>query len=115
MFLHRHFNFTSRVASLLTKVVVQQAVYTPVFTTYFFTAQSLLSGASIEETLMHLKLALPTSIVNSIKVWTGVAFVSFLWIPPQFRSVSSGCVAVCWQTYLSWMNHTVANTVHRAV
>ena len=114
MFLHRHFNFTSKVTSLLTKVVVQQAVYTPVFNTYFFSAQSLLSGASLEETVIHLKLALPTSIVNSVKVWSGVAFVSFLWAPPQFRAAFSGCVAVGWQTYLSWMNQTVTNTAHEA-
>ncbi|KAF7122289.1 hypothetical protein CNMCM5793_000246 [Aspergillus hiratsukae] len=104
IFLHRQFNFTSKIASLLSKVVVQQAVYTPVFNTYLFTAQSLLSCASMEETLMDLKLALPTSIVNSINVWSGVAFVSFLWVPPQFRSVFSGCVAVCWQTTANGSN-----------
>lgn len=112
MFLHRHFNFTSKIASLITKVIVQQAVYTPVFNTYFFTMQSLLSGASVEETLVRLQLALPTSIVNSVKVWSGVAFVSFLWVQPQFRSVFSGCVAVGWQTYLSWMNQNVASVAH---
>jgi hypothetical protein len=62
MFLHRRFNFASRVASLATKVLVQQAVYTPVFNTYFFTMYSLLSGASVEQTLIRLKLALPQSL-----------------------------------------------------
>lgn len=107
MFLHRRFNFTSKLASLATKVLVQQAVYTPVFITYFFTMQSLLSGASVEQTFMRLKLALPTSIVNGWKVWSGVAIVSFKYIPPQFRSVFSGCVAVAWQSYLSWTNRNV--------
>ncbi|KAF3386180.1 Protein SYM1 [Penicillium rolfsii] len=108
MFLHRRFNFASGALSLATKVLVQQAVYTPVFNTYFFTMQSLLSGASVEQTLMRLQLALPTSIVNGWKVWTGVAIVSFIYIPPQFRSVFSGCVAVAWQSYLSWTNQKVA-------
>ncbi|KAJ5400082.1 hypothetical protein N7465_010571 [Penicillium sp. CMV-2018d] len=107
MFLHRRFNFASSIASLATKVVVQQAVFTPVFNTYFFTMQSLLSGASVEDTLVRLQLALPTSIANGVKVWTGVAIISFMYVPPQFRSVFSGCIAVAWQTYLSWMNQNV--------
>ncbi|KAJ5508787.1 hypothetical protein N7527_010930 [Penicillium freii] len=68
MFLHRRFNFASSIASLATKVVVQQAVFTPVFNTYFFTMQSLLSGASVKGTLVRLQLALPTSIANGVKV-----------------------------------------------
>lgn len=111
MFLHRRFNFASSVASLTTKVLVQQVVYTPVFNTYFYTMQSLLSGASVEHTLMRLRLALPTSIVNGWKVWSGVAIVSFMHIPPQFRSVFSGCVAVAWQSYLCWMNRNVERKV----
>lgn len=107
MFLHRRFNFASSIASLATKVVVQQAVFTPVFNTYFFTMQSLLSGESVEDTLVRLQLALPTSIANGVKVWTGVAIISFMYVPPQFRSVFSGCIAVVWQTYLSWMNQNV--------
>lgn len=55
-------------------------VCTPVFNAYFFTMQSLVSCASVRETLVRLQLALPTSIVNSVKVWSGVAFVSFLWV-----------------------------------
>ncbi|KAJ5460173.1 uncharacterized protein N7458_001725 [Penicillium daleae] len=87
MFLHRRFNFTSNAASLATKVLVQQAIYTPIFNTYFFTMQSFLSGASFEQTLMRLQIALPTSIVNGWKVWSGVAIVSFMYIPPQFRTI----------------------------
>ncbi|OQD70785.1 hypothetical protein PENPOL_c001G09517 [Penicillium polonicum] len=112
MFLHRRFNFASSIASLATKVVVQQAVFTPVFNTYFFTIQSLLSGASVEDTLVRLQLALPTSIANGVKVWTGVAIISFMYVPPQFRSVFSGCIAVAWQTYLSWMNQNVRRSAH---
>ncbi|KAM3504127.1 hypothetical protein MY10362_003748 [Beauveria mimosiformis] len=90
MFLHGQFNFASTAASLATKVLVQQAIYTPIFNTYFFAAQSLLSGASVEDTWIRLQLALPTSIVTGWKVWSGVALVSFMYVPAQFRSVFSG-------------------------
>ncbi|KAL4762606.1 exonuclease V [Aspergillus foveolatus] len=90
MFLHNSFNFASKPLSILTKVVVQQAVFTPVFNTYFFSVHSLLSGASLEETWERLKVALPRSIVNSAKFWPMVTAFSFMYVPPQFRNVFSG-------------------------
>ncbi|KAK8149450.1 hypothetical protein G3M48_006910 [Beauveria asiatica] len=94
MFLHGQFNFASTAASLATKVLVQQAIYTPIFNTYFFAAQSLLSGASVEDMVMRLQLVLPMSIVNGWKVWSVVALISFMYVPAQFRGAFSGCVAV---------------------
>ncbi|KAL4952484.1 hypothetical protein BDW69DRAFT_167667 [Aspergillus filifer] len=111
MFLHNSFNFASKPLSILTKVVVQQAVFTPVFNTYFFSVHSLLSGASLYETYERLKVALPRSIVNSAKFWPVVTAFSFMYVPPQFRNVFSGCIAVGWQTYLSWLNQRAARAV----
>ncbi|KAL2869345.1 Mpv17/PMP22 family protein [Aspergillus lucknowensis] len=115
MFLHNNFNFASKFLSILSKVVVQQAVFTPVFNTYFFSVHSLLSGASLEETLERLKVALPRSIVNSAKFWPMVTAFSFMYVPPQFRNVFSGGIAVGWQTYLSWLNQKAANEVETAM
>ncbi|KAG2415155.1 hypothetical protein HFD88_006346 [Aspergillus terreus] len=114
MFLHNHFNFTSKFLSILTKVVVQQSVFTPVFNTYFFSVHSLLSGASLEETWERLKKALPVSITNSAKLWPAVTAFSFMYVPPQFRNIFSGCIAVGWQTYLSWLNQKAAREVEAA-
>ena len=114
MFLHNNFNFTSKFLSILTKVCVQQAVFTPVFNTYFFSVHSLLSGASLEETFERLKKALPVSITNSVKLWPAVTAFSFMYVPPQFRNVFAGCIAVGWQTYLSWLNQKAAREVEVA-
>ena len=114
MFLHNNFNFTSKFLSILTKVCVQQAVFTPVFNTYFFSVHSLLSGASFEETFERLKKALPVSITNSVKLWPAVTAFSFMYVPPQFRNVFAGCIAVGWQTYLSWLNQKAAREVEVA-
>lgn len=114
MFLHHNFNFASKFLSILTKVCVQQAVFTPVFNTYFFSVHSLLSGASLEETWERLKKALPVSIVNSCKLWPGVTAFSFMYVAPQFRNIFSGCIAVGWQTYLSWLNQKAAREVEAA-
>ncbi|KAJ6120856.1 hypothetical protein N7523_005136 [Penicillium sp. IBT 18751x] len=111
MFLHNHFNYSSKILSVLTKVVVQQTCFTPVFNTYFFSMHSLLAGASLEETWERLKKALPVSITNSVKLWPAVTAFSFMYVPAQFRNVFSGVIAVGWQTYLSWLNQKAAREV----
>ncbi|EAW22475.1 Mpv17/PMP22 family protein [Aspergillus fischeri NRRL 181] len=111
MFLHNNFNFQSKFLSILTKVSVQQAVFTPVFNTYFFSVHSLLAGASLEETFERLKVALPVSISNSVKLWPAVTAFSFMYVSPPFRSIFAGVIAVGWQTYLSWLNQKAAREV----
>jgi Mpv17 / PMP22 family len=111
MFLHHHFNYASKFRSILTKVVVQQACFAPVFSIYFFGLHSLLAGATVAETGERLRRAVPESIVNSVKLWPAVTAFSFMYIPPHFRSVFTSLVAVGWQTYLSWLNQRTAREV----
>ncbi|KAJ5553616.1 hypothetical protein N7494_002994 [Penicillium frequentans] len=113
-FLHNNFNFSSKLLSILTKVSVQQIVFTPVFNTYFFSVHSLLAGATFEETWERLKKALPVSISNSVKLWPAVTAFSFMYVPPEYRNVFSGVIAVGWQTYLSWLNQKAAREVQEA-
>lgn len=112
MLLHHNFNYASRPLSIMTKVAVQQVVFTPIFNTYFFSMQSLLVGATLEETWERLKMALPVSIKNSVKLWPAVTAFSFMYVPAQFRNVFAGCIAVGWQTYLSWLNQKAAREVN---
>ncbi|EAS32365.1 uncharacterized protein CIMG_03389 [Coccidioides immitis RS] len=114
MFLHRNFNYSSKALSILAKVAVSQTVFTPTFNTYFFTMQSLLSGATLEDTWERVKKAVPNSVMNSVKLWPGVTAFLFLYVEPQFRSIVSGVVAVGWQTYLSWLNQKAAKEVRQA-
>jgi Mpv17 / PMP22 family len=109
MFLHHRFNYTSKFLSTLTKVVVQRVCFTPVFSIYFFGLHSLLAGATVAKTGKHLRQAVPESIANSVKLWPAVTAFSFMCIPPHFRSVFTGLVAV--QTYLSWLNQRTAREV----
>lgn len=111
MFLDRNFNFSSKFISILTKVVVQQACFTPIFSTYFFGMQSLLAGASLTETWERVKRAVPPSIINSLKLWPAVTAISFMYVPAHFRALFGGTVAVGWQTYLSWLNQKAAKEV----
>ncbi|KAF2457667.1 hypothetical protein BDY21DRAFT_275417, partial [Lineolata rhizophorae] len=97
-----------RAANLAAKVLVNQAVFTPVFNCYFFGMQGALAGDGPAEVLDRLRRTVPASWANSWKVWPAVTAVSFAFVPPQLRSVFAGVIAVGWQTYLSLLNQRAA-------
>lgn len=127
LWLGNNFNYGSKILSLTTKVrhlyaplilctyilrlpqvVVNQALFTPLFNSYFFGMQSLLSGASIPECIERIKNTVPTSWINSCKVWPAITAFSFTYIPIQYRSIFGGVIAIGWQTYLSLLNQRAA-------
>ncbi|KAL5316755.1 hypothetical protein ACEPPN_015806 [Leptodophora sp. 'Broadleaf-Isolate-01'] len=104
MFLNGHFNYTSKALSLVTKVTVNQIVFAPSFNTYFFGMQSFLSGDTLPQVWERIKQTVPTSVVNSCKLWPAVTAFNFTFIDPQYRSIFAGVIAIGWQTYLSFLN-----------
>ncbi|KAK7928364.1 Mpv17/PMP22 family protein [Apiospora marii] len=104
VFLSQHFNYPSKVLSVAVKVAINQAVFTPLFNTYFFGGQALLSGDSLEQAWDRVRATVPVSVVNSCKVWPAVTAVSFAYLPLEYRALFAGVVAVGWQTYLSFLN-----------
>lgn len=107
------FNYPSKLLSLATKVIVNQIVFTPIFNSYFFGMQSLLSGDSFFDAWERIKRTVPTSFVNSCKLWPAVTAFNFTYILPQYRALFAGVVAVGWQSYLSWLNQRAANEEKR--
>lgn len=127
MFLGRSFNYSSRVLSLTTKVVVNQIAFAPLFNSYFFGMQALLSGDSFVEAWERIKRTVPVSFVNSCKLWPAVTAFNFTYIQPQYRALFAGqsaaehlslimnahsplgLIAIGWQSYLSWLNQRAAD------
>lgn len=91
-------------ADNLPQVVVNQLLFTPIFNSYFFGMQTLLAGASLDEIVERIKHTVPTSWINSCKLWPAVTAFSFTYIPIQYRSIFGGVIAIGWQTYLSLLN-----------
>lgn len=113
MYLGTTFNYPSKILSLGSKVVVNQIVFTPVFTSYFFGMQSLLSGDSFTDAWERIKRTVPTSFVNSCKLWPAVTAFNFTYVLPQYRALFAGIVAVGWQSYLSLLNFRAAKEEKR--
>lgn len=104
LFLGRNFNYASKALSIAVKVTVNQAVFTPVFNSYFFGMQAVLTGEGPHGVITRIKGTVPISIVNSLKLWPAVTAFSFWFIMPQYRFMFSGIFAVAWQGYLSFLN-----------
>jgi len=104
IFLGNNFNYKSWALSISVKVVVNQTFFTPIFNTYFFGMQTLLSGGGLAEAKERVINTVPVSWRNSWKVWPIVTAFSFTFIPWQYRNVFAGVIAIGWQTYLSWLN-----------
>ncbi|KAL2267338.1 hypothetical protein VTJ83DRAFT_4615 [Remersonia thermophila] len=111
VWLSENFNYRSRLLSIATKVVVNQICFTPVFNTYFFGMQALLSGATLAETWERIVHTVPVSCVNSCKLWPAVTAFSFAFLPLEYRPVFGGVIAVGWQTYLSYLNRLAEQRV----
>jgi len=104
IFLGANFNYSSKLLSLSTKVLVNQLTFAPIFNSYFFGMQSFLSGDSFSEVWERIKRTVPISLVNSCKLWPAVTAFSFTFIGAQYRSIFAGFIAIGWQTYLSYLN-----------
>jgi protein Mpv17 len=117
MFLGNNFNYSSKLLSLATKVTVNQICFTPIFNTYFFGMQSLLSGDVLPEVWERIKHTVPISMINSCKLWPAVTAFSFTFIDAQYRSIFAGFIAIGWQTYLSYLNRKaeVEEAAQRAI
>ncbi|ORY12048.1 hypothetical protein BCR34DRAFT_537572 [Clohesyomyces aquaticus] len=108
LWLGNSFNYRSKMLSLTTKVVFNQVTFTPVFNSYFFGMQALLTGSSLPEIWERIQNTVPASWVNSCKIWPAITAFSFTFIPIQYRSIFGGVIAIGWQTYLSLLNQRVA-------
>ena len=107
VWLSQSFNFSSRLLSLATRVVVNQLCFVPVFGTYFFSMQAALAGENVEAIWDRVRRGVPVSFANSWKVWPAATAFSFTYIPLEYRSLFSGVIAVGWQTYMSYLNRMV--------
>lgn len=104
MWLSRNFNYPSRILSIATKIIVNQAMFTPIFNTYFFGMQAFMAGDNLVETWERIRRTVPISLVNSAKLWPAITAINFAFVPIEYRSIFAGSINIGWQTYLTWLN-----------
>uniref|UniRef100_A0A8C5S4H7 Mitochondrial inner membrane protein Mpv17 n=1 Tax=Laticauda laticaudata TaxID=8630 RepID=A0A8C5S4H7_LATLA len=75
----------------LQKMLLDQVGFAPCFLACFLTVAGTLNGLSLKENWSKLK-----------EIWPAVQVANFYFIPLNYRLPVVQCVAIIWNSYLSW-------------
>jgi protein Mpv17 len=103
-FLQRHIiirNSPSSTATIVTRVAMDQFIFTPTNMLVFLSSMAWMEGTSIKK---KLESTYKTAIVKNWYVWPWVQLVNFKLVPLEHRVLVVNVVALGWNCYLSWLN-----------
>ncbi|XP_076955667.1 uncharacterized protein LOC143630570 [Bidens hawaiensis] len=107
--LHYWFNFMSRLfpkrdlISTFKKMFMGQAVFGPIMTAVFFSANAGLQGESGTEIVARLKRDLVPTLINGVMFWPVCDFITFRFIPVHLQPLVSNSFAYIWTVYMTYM------------
>jgi len=87
--------------TILTRVVLDQAVFTPINLLCFLTSMAVMEGTSPQK---KLESTYGTAITKNLMVWPWVQLVNFKLVPLEHRVLVVNIVALGWNCYLSYLN-----------
>ncbi|XP_077345518.1 mitochondrial inner membrane protein Mpv17 isoform X2 [Lithobates pipiens] len=86
----------------LKKMLLDQGGFAPCFLGCFLTIVSTLNGLSKEEIWTKLKRDYKDALITNYYIWPAVQIANFYFIPLYHRLAVVQCVAIVWNSYLSW-------------
>lgn len=96
------------VLSAAKKLAIDQFMFAPSFLAVFITVNNLLQGNSIDIIKQQLRDDYPSIVVANWMVWGPSNFMNFYLIPVQHRVMFANCIALVWNSYLTWKtNHSI--------
>ncbi|XP_060549119.1 protein Mpv17 isoform X3 [Pantherophis guttatus] len=76
--------------------------FAPCFLACFLTLAGTLNGLSLQENWSKLKEDYPDALITNYYIWPAVQVANFYFIPLNYRLPVVQCVAIIWNSYLSW-------------
>ncbi|XP_028928375.1 protein Mpv17 isoform X1 [Ornithorhynchus anatinus] len=89
----------------LKKMVVDQGGFAPCFLGCFLPLAGALSGLSVQDNWAKLQRDYTDALVTNYYIWPAVQLANFYFVPLHYRLAVVQCVAVIWNSYLSWKAH----------
>lgn len=87
--------------AVLTKTAADQLLWAPVMTVVFFAFLKALEGRP-DLIAGTVQSKLVKTLVANYMLWPLAHFVSFRWVPTDYRIPFNNAVSVVWNAYLSW-------------
>ncbi|TMW56259.1 hypothetical protein Poli38472_008907 [Pythium oligandrum] len=100
MFLENQ-TFTKQKLTPNKKLLLDRLVYTPPFTALTLFSLGVMRGSSPKASMETVKRIYWGALLMNWRVWTVTQWLSFHYVPPQFRVLWGNCVALWWNAYLS--------------
>ncbi|XP_068928178.1 protein Mpv17 isoform X1 [Petaurus breviceps papuanus] len=89
----------------LKKMVVDQGVFAPCFFGCLLPLIGISNGLSVKDNWAKVRRDYLDVLITNYYVWPAVQLANFYLIPLIYRLAFVQCVAVFWNTYLSWKSH----------
>uniref|UniRef100_A0A803KG64 Mitochondrial inner membrane protein Mpv17 n=1 Tax=Xenopus tropicalis TaxID=8364 RepID=A0A803KG64_XENTR len=86
----------------LKKMLLDQGAFAPCFLGCFLSIAGALNGLSGEQIWGKLKRDYTDALITNYYIWPAVQVANFYFIPLYHRLAVVQCVAVIWNSYLSW-------------
>ncbi|CAH1104558.1 unnamed protein product [Psylliodes chrysocephalus] len=86
----------------LKKVAADQLLFVPPFQICLVSAINTLQGRDFEFTKDQLRLKYTDILIAGYKLWPAVQIVNFYFVPLGYQVLVVQCVALFWNSYLSW-------------
>lgn len=89
----------------LKKMLLDQGGFAPCFLGCFLPLVGTLNGLSAQDNWAKLRRDYPDALVTNYYLWPAVQLANFYLVPLHHRLAVVQCVAVVWNSYLSWKAH----------
>ncbi|XP_015443601.2 protein Mpv17 isoform X1 [Pteropus alecto] len=89
----------------LKKMLLDQGAFAPCFLGCFLPLIGTLNGLSAQDNWAKLQQDYPDALLTNYCLWPAVQLANFYLVPLHYRLAIVQCVAVIWNSYLSWKAH----------
>lgn len=89
----------------LKKMLLDQGAFAPCFLGCFLPLVGVLNGMSAQDNWAKLQRDYPDALITNYYLWPAVQLANFYLVPLHYRLAVVQCVAVVWNSYLSWKAH----------
>jgi putative intracellular protease/amidase len=96
----------SKVAKVASKVLVDQAVFSPLYLLVFFYTTGVMRGDPLDACTAHVRAVFWPSLLADCALWPVAQVINFAMVPVPLQPIYVNVLNVFWNAFLSYMAHS---------